>query len=193
MRPSFPTPQGLQSVRHPSKFLPRRERIRGTIQVRLSFTLMDSGLIFRSYVHITILPDFACVMNIWDQTRQTFVTGFGPFCDRSCKFVCWRTIEYQVFQYVPNINILEQFESTLLAILLQNSFLLLWNDGRQGMELILCRVVESSCLSTHNIVPHTSLHDLPYHKTMKNYEDSQSTEAFFFCSAPLKFDLNMIL
>ena len=37
MRPSFPTPQGLQSVRHPSKFLPRRERIRGTIQVKLSF------------------------------------------------------------------------------------------------------------------------------------------------------------
>ena len=36
MRPPFPTPQGLQSVRHPSKFSPRRERIRGTIQVRLS-------------------------------------------------------------------------------------------------------------------------------------------------------------
>ena len=34
MRPSFPTPQGLRSVRHPSKFTPR---IRGTIQVRLSF------------------------------------------------------------------------------------------------------------------------------------------------------------
>ena len=24
---------------------------------------------------------------------------------------------------------------------------------------------------THNIVPHTSLHDQPYHKTMKKYED----------------------
>ena len=33
MRPSSPTPQGLQSVRHPSKFYPRKERIRGTIQV----------------------------------------------------------------------------------------------------------------------------------------------------------------
>ena len=39
MRPSFPTPQGLRSVRHPSKFHPRRERIRGTIQVRLSFQI----------------------------------------------------------------------------------------------------------------------------------------------------------
>ena len=39
MRPSFPTPQGLRSVRHPSKFPPRTERIRGTIQVRLSFQI----------------------------------------------------------------------------------------------------------------------------------------------------------
>ena len=45
---------------------------------------------------------------------------------------------------------------------------------------ILCRVVESSCLLTHNIVPHISLHDLPYHKTMKKYEKSQSVEAFLF-------------
>ena len=39
MRPSFPTPQGLRSVRHLSKFLPRIERIRGTIQVKLSFQI----------------------------------------------------------------------------------------------------------------------------------------------------------
>ena len=39
MRPSFPTPQGLQPVRHPSKFLPRTLRIRGTMQVRLSFQI----------------------------------------------------------------------------------------------------------------------------------------------------------
>ena len=37
MRPSFPTPQGLQPVRHPSKISPRTMRIRGTIHVRLSF------------------------------------------------------------------------------------------------------------------------------------------------------------
>ena len=39
------------------------------------------------------------------------------------------------------------------------------------MEQILYRVVESSCLPTHNIVPYTSLHDHPCHKTMKKYED----------------------
>ena len=48
MRPSLPppqclqpvpTPQGLRPLRHPSKFSPRTERIRGTIQVRLSFQI----------------------------------------------------------------------------------------------------------------------------------------------------------
>ena len=39
MRPSFPTPQCLQPLCHPSKFHPRTNRIRGTIQVRLSFTI----------------------------------------------------------------------------------------------------------------------------------------------------------
>ena len=43
MRPSFPTPQGLRSVRHPSKFSRRRERIRGTIQVKLSFQIDGFG------------------------------------------------------------------------------------------------------------------------------------------------------
>ena len=43
MRLSFPTPQGLRSVRHPSKFPPRRERIRGTIQVRLSCQIDGFG------------------------------------------------------------------------------------------------------------------------------------------------------
>ena len=39
------------------------------------------------------------------------------------------------------------------------------------MDQILRRVVESSCLITRNIVPHTSLHDQPCHKIMKKYED----------------------
>ena len=39
MRPSFPTPQGLQPARHLSKFTQRTERIQGTIQVILSFQI----------------------------------------------------------------------------------------------------------------------------------------------------------
>ena len=39
MRPSFPTPKFLQTIRHPSKSHPRTERIQGTIQVRISFQI----------------------------------------------------------------------------------------------------------------------------------------------------------
>ena len=39
MRPSFPTPQCLQPLCHPSKFTPRTKRVRGTIQVRPSFQI----------------------------------------------------------------------------------------------------------------------------------------------------------
>ena len=43
MRPSFPTPQRLRSVRHPSKFHTRTERVRGRIQVTLS--LQNDGFL----------------------------------------------------------------------------------------------------------------------------------------------------
>ena len=49
------------------------------------------------------------------------------------------------------------------------------------MELILCRVVESFCSPTHNIVPHISWHDLPCHMTTKKYTDFPSM-VFFKCS-----------
>ena len=85
--------------------------------------------------------------------------------------VCSLTIEYQTVHYVPSISISGQFESILLTILPRISIILLWSDTRQCKELILCRVVESLCSPTHNIVPHISWHDLPCHMTMKRYED----------------------
>ena len=97
------------------------------------------------------------------------------------------TIEYQVVQYVPSISISEQFESIPLTILPRISILPLWSDGHQGMDLILCRVVESSCLLTHNIAPHISSHDLPLHKIMKKYENSQSKKVVQFL--PQKFTI----
>ena len=60
------------------------------------------------------------------------------------------------------------------------------------MELILCRVAASSCLPTHNIVPHTSLHDQPCHKTMKKYEDFEGMVISLLF--PRKFSIqNMVL
>ena len=61
MRPSFPTPQGLQSVRHPSKFPARRERIRGTIQVKLSFQIDGFG---------TDLSQLKVILNKWTKRNN---------------------------------------------------------------------------------------------------------------------------
>ena len=44
--------------------------------------------------------------------------------------------------------------------------------------MILCRVVESSCLPMHNIVPHISWHDLPGRRTTKRYTDFPSMVIF---------------
>ena len=49
------------------------------------------------------------------------------------------------------------------------------------MEKTLCRVVESFCSPTHNVVPHISWHDLPCHRTTKKYADIQIM-VFFCCS-----------
>ena len=111
---------------------------------------------------------------------------------RSIVQICSLTREHQVFQYVPCTSIPEQFEGILLTILPRISILPFWSDGRQGMELILCSVVESSCSPTHNIFLHISWHDLPYHKTTKKNENSQSMEVYQF--PPRKFrDSNLVL
>ena len=61
------------------------------------------------------------------------------------------------------------------------------------MELILCRVAESSCLPTHNIIAlHISWHDPPYHKTTKKYEDFEGMVIFSVLTAEIR-DSNMAL
>ena len=47
----------------------------------------------------------------------------------------------------------------------------------------------SSCLPTHNVVPHISLHDKPCHKTMMKYEDFEGTEGFLSrCNSQFEHD-----
>ena len=60
------------------------------------------------------------------------------------------------------------------------------------MVLILDRVVESFCLLTQNIVPHISWHDLPYHKTMKKYENLSEYGSFSVLPSEIR-DSNMVL
>ena len=73
---------------------------------------------------MTILFVFTCMMkNVGDQRTKSLVTSFGPFFDRSFKYVL--TMEYRVFQYARNTSISEQFESILLTFLLRISILLI--------------------------------------------------------------------
>ena len=37
--------------------------------------------------HTTVLSVFTCVMNVWDQTHQAFVTRFCPFCNWTGEFI----------------------------------------------------------------------------------------------------------
>ena len=80
---------------------------------------------------------------------------------------CLLTIKYQVVQFLPSISILEQYETCDNSPTDFISSSLKWWSSMHG---VICGVAESSCLPTHNIVPHTSLHDQPCHKTMKKYE-----------------------
>ena len=70
--------------------------------------------------------------------------------------------------------------------------ILLWHDVHECIELILCRVAESSCLPTHNIVPHISGLDLPYRRTMKINIDFSEHGNFSVPPAEIR-DSNMIL
>ena len=53
------------------------------------------------------------------------------------------------------------------------------------MDWILCRVVESFCSPTHNIVPHICWYDPPFHRTTNRYSDFPSMVVFQFL--PRKF------
>ena len=55
---------------------------------------------------------------------------------------------------------------------------------------IMC--VRANSLSTHNIAPHISLHDLPYHKTMKKCENSREYGIFSVPPAEIR-DSHMVL
>ena len=49
----------------------------------------SQSALFWSTTLLTLLFIFTCVMDVGYQTIQSFVTGFGPFCNRSCKFIHW--------------------------------------------------------------------------------------------------------
>ena len=87
MCPSFPTPQGPQSVRHPSKFPPRTVRIRGAIQVRLSFQI-DGLLTSPSKLKDDTVADPSVV---FDECFDSFLlnSGSNSWVNLNRRKRCW--------------------------------------------------------------------------------------------------------
>ena len=73
--------------------------------------------------------------------------------------VCWLTVEYLVYQCVPNTSILGQSESLRSTILPRISILLKTGSG-YFIQLLSC-----FCSPLHHSVPHTFWHDLPCRRT----------------------------
>ena len=111
--------------------------------------------------------------------------------------VCSRTIHYQVYQYEPHAHISEQFVSKLWIVLQLIPFILLYFGGHQGMASRLWTIARLFYSQVRNIFPRISLHDLPYHRTMKISFRHQVSAwllflAFFIAPAEI-MDSNMVL
>ena len=107
---------------------------------------------------MTILFVVTCMMNVRDQRDNRLSQALVHFViDRASLFT-----DHRISGRPERISIL-----------------LLLNDGRRCMEFILCRVVESSCLPTHNIVP-THFLGMAFHvtRTTKKYADFPSMVIF---------------
>ena len=49
----------------------------------------SQSALFCSITHIAKLFVLTCMMNVWNQSIQTFVPSFGPLCDGLSKFIHW--------------------------------------------------------------------------------------------------------
>ena len=59
------------------------------ISCKIGVLKQSQSALLGSVSHMTILLITTCMMNVRNQSIQAFVTGHGPFGDRSCKFVHW--------------------------------------------------------------------------------------------------------
>ena len=95
----------------------------------------SQSALFSSISHMTILFVFTCMMNVWNQSIQAFVTCFWSMF-RWIVQVYSLTIKYQVFQSVSSINILDEFESILATILQHISSSLKWSSSMHRVDTL---------------------------------------------------------
>ena len=89
-------------------------------------------IVWQYYPH-----DNTVCVHKYDEYMKSIDSGV---CHRLWSILLWivraylLTIKYQVVQFLPNISILEHFESIHVTFLQQISFLLLWSGGHRCME-----------------------------------------------------------
>ena len=59
------------------------------ISCKIGVLKQSQSALFSSVSHLTILFVLTCMMNVRYQAIQSFITGFGPFCDGSCELIYW--------------------------------------------------------------------------------------------------------
>ena len=132
MRPSSPTPQGLQPVRHPSKFHPRTERIRGTIQVRLmpDFEVLDARIAsaLNKIIHNS---HFKRRMSLEEQKAQ-----------KQDRFLRGRQIAYLIYDYFRVTGIHDSVENyaDLFTISLRNDDIQEFDSKWDGILLSMTKI-----------------------------------------------------
>ena len=79
--------------------------------------------------------------------------------------VCWQTIKYLVFQFVPTTSVLEQFVSILVIILPLIQVLHVWIDDHSSKDLTLCKAASLFCFPARSIAQRIFKHVLPCCRT----------------------------
>ena len=125
------------------------KRVKNTLYTRMRITFFAIRLELETSVNDMNITDVYC-NKLWSVHCAKTLKGFNKQ-------------KYSMFHQMKILNPQDLVQNRSLATV---------------PILILYGVVESFCSSTHNIVPHISLHDPSYHKNMRTYEDSRRMETF---------------
>ena len=97
------------------------------ISLEVRVLKQSQSALFDSITHMTILFLFTSMMNLWCQSIQAFVTGFGPFCNRLC--TDHRTSGLPIRTWYKHFRTIWKHTCDT-----PTNFLLLWSGGHRCRE-----------------------------------------------------------
>ena len=145
----------------------------------------SQSTMLRRITHMTMLSVVICVMNVWNQTSQAFVTCSCPYSDWLSKFVdrpqnVWSSNSCHVQACQDNMWAnFWQFSTDS-----SSSCLNAWIDARPNKDAKLCTVAPSFCLPIRSTHQHIFEHVFPCRgSTMKFFARRLSYPGNFCCSS----------